>query len=185
MAKEIVRHGEDYEIEYAGDAFIGPPRSVLKVNGTDGTMTMGNITIGPDGKAQFDGAAVDEANLPTASQKAALAGTDGTPSGTDKYVTNSDARNTNARTPTAHKTSHQDGGADEIVVTGLSGLLADAQTALAHAASHLPGGLDALSNISYSPATPSNWAGTAPDDVKEALDRIAVVLKALNGGTGA
>ena len=32
----------------------------------------------------------------------------------------------------AHATSHQDGGSDEISVTGLSGLLADAQTPLAH-----------------------------------------------------
>ncbi len=35
-------------------------------------------------------------------------------------------------TPTPHKATHQNGGADEIVVTGLSGLLADAQTPLAH-----------------------------------------------------
>lgn len=34
--------------------------------------------------------------------------------------------------PTAHATSHEDGGTDEIDVTGLSGLLADAQTPLAH-----------------------------------------------------
>jgi hypothetical protein len=40
-------------------------------------------------------------NDPTANQKAALAGT-GTPSATDKYVSDSDARNTNSRTPTAH-----------------------------------------------------------------------------------
>jgi hypothetical protein len=39
--------------------------------------------------------------------------------------------------------------------------------------------------ISYSPAVSGNWAGTAPDDIKEALDRLAVVVKALNGGTGA
>lgn len=31
------------------------------------------------------------------------------------------------RTPTAHKTTHEDGGADEISVAGLSGILADAQ----------------------------------------------------------
>ena len=48
-------------------------------------------------------------------------------------------------TPTAHKTSHQDGGTDEIGVTGLSGLLADAQTPLAHKASHQDGGADEIS----------------------------------------
>lgn len=35
--------------------------------------------------------------------------------------------------PSAHKTSHEDGGADEISVAGLSGLLADGQTPLSHA----------------------------------------------------
>ena len=42
------------------------------------------------------------ANDPTAAQKAALAGTNGTPSATNKLVTDSDPRNTNVRTPTAH-----------------------------------------------------------------------------------
>lgn len=47
--------------------------------------------------------------------------------------------------PAAHKTSHQDGGGDEISVAGLSGVLADAQTAAAHAASHQNGGGDEIS----------------------------------------
>lgn len=34
--------------------------------------------------------------------------------------------------PSAHATSHQNGGADEISVAGLSGVLADAQTPAAH-----------------------------------------------------
>lgn len=38
-----------------------------------------------------------------------------------------DTRLSDARTPTAHKTSHQDGGSDELSVTGLSGVLADPQ----------------------------------------------------------
>lgn len=46
------------------------------------------------------------ANDPTADQKSALAGTDGTPSGTNKYVTNSDPRNTNARTPVSHDNAY-------------------------------------------------------------------------------
>lgn len=46
------------------------------------------------------------------------------------------------QTPLAHKTSHENGGADEVSVAGLSGLLADAQTPLAHAASHISGGSD-------------------------------------------
>jgi hypothetical protein len=39
----------------------------------------------------------------------------------------SDTRLSDARTPTAHKTSHENGGSDEISVAGLSGVLADPQ----------------------------------------------------------
>ena len=61
--------------------------------------------------------------------------------------------------PTAHKTSHQDGGSDEISVLGLSGLLADAQTPLAHKTSHQDGGADeisvtGLSGLLADPQTP-------------------------------
>lgn len=42
------------------------------------------------------------ANDPSTDQKAALAGTSGAPSGSNKYVTNVDSRNSDARTPTAH-----------------------------------------------------------------------------------
>lgn len=44
----------------------------------------------------------------------------------------------------AHKTRHQNGGADEIDVGGLNGLLADSQTPLAHKTSHESGGGDAI-----------------------------------------
>jgi hypothetical protein len=46
--------------------------------------------------------------------------------------------------PAAHKTSHENGGTDEISVAGLSGLLADGQTPLAHKTSHQAGGSDAI-----------------------------------------
>jgi len=55
-------------------------------------------------------------NDPSAGQKAALPGTSGTPSDTNRYVTDADARNTNSRTPSAHKTSHEPGGADAMTV---------------------------------------------------------------------
>lgn len=42
------------------------------------------------------------ANDPSAGEKAALAGTSGTPGAENKYVTNGDARNSDARTPAAH-----------------------------------------------------------------------------------
>lgn len=49
------------------------------------------------------------------------------------------------QTPIAHKTTHENGGADEISVAGLSGLLADDQNPTAHAADHQNGGGDEIS----------------------------------------
>lgn len=43
----------------------------------------------------------------------------------------------------------------------------------------------AAANAAYTPAVPTNWAGTPPTTAHEALDRLAVVVKALNSGTGA
>ena len=42
------------------------------------------------------------ASDPTSDQKAALAGTSGTPADGNRYVTNADSRNSDARTPTSH-----------------------------------------------------------------------------------
>lgn len=47
-------------------------------------------------------------------------------------------------TPTAHATSHQNGGTDEVNVAGLSGELADPQPPKAHKTSHQSGGSDAI-----------------------------------------
>lgn len=46
--------------------------------------------------------------------------------------------------PSAHASTHEDGGSDEIDVTGLSGLLADGQTPLAHASTHEDNGSDEI-----------------------------------------
>ena len=39
--------------------------------------------------------------------------------------------------------------------------------------------------ISYTPNPASNWNGTAPTTIEEAVDRLATLVKALNSGTGA
>ena len=39
--------------------------------------------------------------------------------------------------------------------------------------------------LAYDPATPSDWSGDAPTTVGEAIDRLATLVKTLNGGTGA
>ncbi|GAJ16993.1 unnamed protein product, partial [marine sediment metagenome] len=44
----------------------------------------------------------DNANDPSAGEKAALPGTSGTPGAANKFVTDADPRNTDARTPTSH-----------------------------------------------------------------------------------
>lgn len=41
-----------------------------------------------------------------------------------------------------------------------------------------------IGTIFYTPSTASNWSSPAPTTIGEALDRIAVLLKTLNGGTG-
>jgi hypothetical protein len=46
--------------------------------------------------------------------------------------------------PATHASTHEDGGADEITVTGLSGDLADAQEPKTHASTHAAGGTDSL-----------------------------------------
>lgn len=80
-----------------------------------------------------------EAVAPTADEKAALAGTSGAPSGSNKYVTNADSRMTDARTPTSHASSHISTGSDPIAIavpSGASGLLSGVWAALLNAATN-------------------------------------------------
>src|SRR5512146_197481 len=64
--------------------------------------------------------------------------------GTGNQVLQSDGTDVVWGAIPGHHTSHENGGADEISVAGLSGLLADGQTPLAHATSHKSGGTDAI-----------------------------------------
>ena len=45
-------------------------------------------------------------------------------------------------------------------------------------------GADVL-NIPYTPTTATDWDGTAPSTIGEAIDRLAALVKTLNSGTGA
>jgi len=70
-----------------------------------------------------------------------------------------------ASAPALHASTHEDGGLDEIDVTGLSGLLADAQTPITHASTHENGGADeinvaGLSGLLADPQTPTTHSGT-------------------------
>lgn len=55
-----------------------------------------------ESKLSLNFATHSNANDPAAGEKSALAGTSGTPGNANRYVTDGDARNTNARTPTSH-----------------------------------------------------------------------------------
>lgn len=58
-----------------------------------------DIDFGTTGGTATEG---DDSRVPTQDENDALVGTDGTPSTANKYVTNTDARNSDARTPTSH-----------------------------------------------------------------------------------
>lgn len=40
-------------------------------------------------------------------------------------------------------------------------------------------------SITYAPSTPSDWSGTPPTSIESAIDRLAAVIKVLNGDVGA
>ncbi len=68
----------------------------------DGTIANADIAATAaisESKLALNFATHTNANDPTANEKAALAGTNGVVSGTNRYVTDSDSRNTNARAP--------------------------------------------------------------------------------------
>lgn len=71
-----------------------------------------------------------------------------------------------------HSARHENGGADEVSVAGLSGLLADGQTPLAHASSHQDGGSDELSIAGLSGTSAALQAHL--DDAADAHDASAI-----------
>lgn len=104
-----VYNGESWTTPGEGSVkSVGAAAPLLSTGGSDPVIS---ADIGT-GANQL--AAGNDSRFPTTGEKAALAGTSGTPSGTNKYVTNSDARLSDARTPTAHKSTHASGGSDAL-----------------------------------------------------------------------
>lgn len=102
------------------------------VVGADATISVNTSTapVGGDLSGVIGAAVVETvagtgssalaAQLPSAGQKAALAGSSGTPGDANRYVTDGDARNTNARTPTAHASTHAPGAGDALATAAAS-----------------------------------------------------------------
>jgi len=155
-------------------AFYSSPASDL------GTPSAGNVAFASRGNHVHQ--------MPSYGDVGAAPATGISPSAiTGTAVITTDARLSDARTPTAHKTSHSTGGTDALVAsdigaapaTGISpsaitgtavittdARLSDARTPTAHKTSHSTGGSDALtaSDIGAAPATgisPSAITGTA------------------------
>lgn len=83
---------------------------------------------GVQATAEEAAVAAAAASLPSG-QKAALAGTAGTPGAGNKYVTDQDFRNTNSRSPTGHKESHATGGDDALTPADIGAATAGAASA--------------------------------------------------------
>ncbi|MDP9438710.1 MAG: hypothetical protein M3P49_08190 [Actinomycetota bacterium] len=83
---------------------------LLTVDGT-GSGLDADLLDGLNANA-FVGA--NDPRVPTQGENDALQGTSGIPAGTNRYVTNDDSRNANARTPTTHNASHVTGGSDPL-----------------------------------------------------------------------
>ncbi|GIU69059.1 MAG: hypothetical protein KatS3mg002_0295 [Candidatus Woesearchaeota archaeon] len=67
-------------------------------------------------------ALASDGRFPTTDEKSALLGTSGTPNASNRYVTNSDARLTNARTPLAHAASHRFDGTDALTAADVQAI---------------------------------------------------------------
>ena len=89
---EARQHGGGDNQGRAAGAGTGDPTDLTASQ----VRTAAGLVIGTDVAAQGD------SRFPSAGEKSALVGTSGTPGSGNKYVTDADSRNTDARTPTAH-----------------------------------------------------------------------------------
>ena len=120
--------GTDQNVAVSPNDTTPGPLSAKVVAGTAVTLTELNdggdedLQVGVDlGTGAAQAAAGNDSRIPTQDENDALQGTSGVPSNANRYVTNADSRNSDARTPTAHAASHASGGSDPVNVTGLAG----------------------------------------------------------------
>ena len=189
-----------------GEGNVKSVGAVAPLQSTGGSEPVISADIGT-GANQL--AAGNDSRFPTTGEKAALAGTSGTPSSTNKYVTNSDARLSNARTPTAHKSTHASGGSDALTPGDIgaetpAGAQAKADAAESNAKAYTDEHIDSTNNphgvtksqvglgsvSNYGIATQAEAeAGTSsskymtPQRTKQAIDALQAV-KSVAGKTG-
>jgi hypothetical protein len=129
--------------------------------------------------------------------KAALVGTSGTPQATNKFVTDADPRNSDARNPNSH--SHIEGDTTGLVadlaarVLSTDSRLSDARTPTTHALSHkatggdvLAGGVGGYAPLSSGLLVPTGYLGTGTADATTFLrgDGAWAVPPSGGGGSG-
>jgi hypothetical protein len=115
------------------------------------------------------------ANDPSADQKAALGGTNGTPSVSNKFVTDLDSRNTDSRTPITH--SHTPGDVTGTAVITTDSRLSDARTPTSHAL------LSHSGTSAATPATTGTMTVNMTTDIITITPTGACTFNAAAGGT--
>lgn len=93
------------KLALSGAIVVSDIASSLKPSGSAGST---DESLRRLGTGSTHAAAGDDSRFPSSGEKNALAGTSGTPGSGNKYVTGSDSRLTDARTPTAHTHAQAD-----------------------------------------------------------------------------
>lgn len=149
-----------------------------------GSATAGDEALRALGAGSTQAAAGDDSRFPTAGQKNALAGTSGTPGSANQYVTNSDSRLSDARTPTAHASSHASAGSDPLTIaeSQVTGLTADLAAKAPLASPALTGNPTVPTQV---PGTNSTRAAsTAYADAAVAVAAVAASVIGIKPRTG-
>lgn len=103
-------------VDLAADIGVGASQVAAGNDARFPTTPEKAALVGTDGAPSGANPYVTDSDprIPTSGENNALQGTFGAPGGANRYVTDTDPRMTDARVPTAHGATHEDGGSDEI-----------------------------------------------------------------------